>query len=98
MKTCNKCKETLEYDKFAKNRSKSDGYENYCKPCKNTYNKSNYGDKFTKVSLLKNLMGASTEEKVISSVQHLEFGFAEAITKYQKKSKRKLPLSKEMVN
>ena len=38
-----------------------------------------YGDKSTKVSLLKNLMGATTEQKVISSVQHLEFAFAEAI-------------------
>lgn len=53
MKTCNKCKETLEYDRFAKNRTKSDGYENYCKSCKNTYNRSNYGDKFTKLYLKK---------------------------------------------
>jgi gliding-associated putative ABC transporter substrate-binding component GldG len=49
-----------------------------------------YGDKFTKVSLLKNLMGASTEEKVISSVQHLEFGFAEAITKISKEKQKKI--------
>ena len=36
------------------------------------------------MALLKNLMGASTEQKVISSVQHLEFGFAEAINKISK--------------
>ncbi len=53
-----------------------------------------YGDKFTKVSLLKNLMGASTEEKVISSVQHLEFGFAEAITKITKDKKKKIAVIK----
>ena len=53
-----------------------------------------YGEKFTKVSLLKNLMGASTEEKVISSVQHLEFGFAEAITKISKEKQKKIAVIK----
>jgi gliding-associated putative ABC transporter substrate-binding component GldG len=53
-----------------------------------------YGDKFTKVSLLKNLMGATTEEKVISSVQHLEFGFAEAITKITKEKQKKIAVIK----
>lgn len=53
-----------------------------------------YGDKFTKVSLLKNLMGASTEEKIISSVQHLEFGFAEAITKVSKEKQKKIAVIK----
>ena len=53
-----------------------------------------YGDKFTKVCLLKNLMGASTEEKVISSVQHLEFGFAEAITKITKEKQKKIAVIK----
>lgn len=53
MKTCNKCKKTLEYNKFAKNCTKNDGYENYCKSCKNIYNKLNYGNKFTKLYLKK---------------------------------------------
>ncbi|MCK6607845.1 MAG: gliding motility-associated ABC transporter substrate-binding protein GldG [Flavobacterium sp.] len=53
-----------------------------------------YGDKFTKVALLKNLMGASTEEKVISSVQHLEFGFAEAINKISKEKQKKIAVIK----
>jgi gliding-associated putative ABC transporter substrate-binding component GldG len=53
-----------------------------------------YGDKFTKVSLLKNLMGASTEQKVISSVQHLEFGFAEAINKISKEKQKKIAVIK----
>jgi len=53
-----------------------------------------YGDKFTKVALLKNLMGASTEQKVISSVQHLEFGFAEAINKISKEKQKKIAIIK----
>ena len=56
--------------------------------------KATYGDKFTKVSLLKNLMGTSTEEKVISSVQHLEFGFAEAINKISKEKQKKIAVIK----
>ena len=53
-----------------------------------------YGDKFTKIALLKNLMGASTEQKVISSVQHLEFGFAEAINKVSKEKQKKIAVIK----
>jgi gliding-associated putative ABC transporter substrate-binding component GldG len=37
------------------------------------------GDKSIKVPLLKNMIGASTVEKVNSSVQHLEYAFANAI-------------------
>lgn len=36
------------------------------------------GEKSTKIPLLKNMMGASTEEKVISSVQHLEYAILHA--------------------
>lgn len=53
MKTCNKCQQSLDYSKFAKNRSKKDGYENYCKSCKNQYNKSNYGNVYTQLYLKK---------------------------------------------
>lgn len=53
-----------------------------------------YGDRFTKIALLKNLMGASTEQKVISSVQHLEFGFAEAINKISKEKQKKIAVIK----
>ncbi len=38
-----------------------------------------YGSKSTKIPLLKNMMGASTAEKVVSSVQHLEYAVADAI-------------------
>jgi gliding-associated putative ABC transporter substrate-binding component GldG len=55
---------------------------------------ASYGDRSTKVSLLKNLMGASTEEKVISSVQHLEFAFAEAINKISKDKQKKIAVLK----
>ncbi len=53
-----------------------------------------YGDKSSKVGLLKNLMGASTEEKVISSVQHLEFAFADALNKITKEKQKKIAFLK----
>lgn len=55
---------------------------------------ANYGDKGAKVQLLKNLMGASTEKKVESSVQHLEYAFAEAINKVSKEKQRKIAVIK----
>ena len=39
-------------------------------------------------------MGASTEEKVISSVQHLEFAFAEAFHKIIKEKEKKIAIIK----
>jgi gliding-associated putative ABC transporter substrate-binding component GldG len=53
-----------------------------------------YGDKSAKVALLKNLMGASTEQKVISSVQHMEFAFAEAVNKITNKKQKKIAVIK----
>lgn len=55
---------------------------------------ASYGDKGAKVALLKNLMGASTEEKVISSVQHLEFAFAEAFSKITKEKQKTIAILK----
>ena len=55
---------------------------------------ANYGEKGTKVALLKNLMGASTEQKVISSVQHLEFAFAEALSKITTQKEKKIAILK----
>ena len=47
------------------------------------------GTRDTKIQLLKNMMGASTEEKVVSSVQHLEYAFINAFhTISQEKSKK----------
>ncbi len=53
MKKCSKCHLSLDYSKFAKNKTKKDGYEPYCKSCKNEYNKSNYGNIFTQAYLKK---------------------------------------------
>tara|TARA_R110000850_G_scaffold18580_3_gene56816 strand:- start:16531 stop:18219 length:1689 start_codon:yes stop_codon:yes gene_type:complete len=53
-----------------------------------------YGDKSAKVALLKNLMGASTEDKVISSVQHMEFAFADALNKITKTKQKKIAVLK----
>ena len=33
MKKCNKCKKTLDWDKFRKDRRNMDGYYSYCKDC-----------------------------------------------------------------
>jgi gliding-associated putative ABC transporter substrate-binding component GldG len=53
-----------------------------------------YGDKSAKVALLKNLMGATTEQKVISSVQHMEFAFADALNKITKQKQKKIAVLK----
>jgi gliding-associated putative ABC transporter substrate-binding component GldG len=52
------------------------------------------GNKDTKIPLLKNMMGASTEEKVISSVQHLEYAFANAIATVSKEKSKKVVVLK----
>ncbi len=53
-----------------------------------------YGDKSIKVPLLKNMMGASTEEKVVSSVQHLEYAFANAINTISTAKQKKIAIVK----
>ncbi|MES2810830.1 MAG: gliding motility-associated ABC transporter substrate-binding protein GldG [Bacteroidota bacterium] len=53
-----------------------------------------YKNKSTKLSLLKNKMGQSTEEKVISSVQHLEYAFADAFHKITTEKKKKIAVIK----
>jgi gliding-associated putative ABC transporter substrate-binding component GldG len=52
------------------------------------------GDKSVKVPLLKNMMGASTAEKVISSVQHLEYAFANAINTVSKEKQKRIAIIK----
>ncbi len=48
-----------------------------------------YKNKSIKVPLLKNMMGASTQDKVVSSVQHLEYSFVNAFnTVITEKSKK----------
>ncbi|RAR73939.1 gliding motility-associated ABC transporter substrate-binding protein GldG [Flavobacterium aciduliphilum] len=53
-----------------------------------------YGSKSTKVPLLKNMMGASTAEKVVSSVQHLEYAFANGFNTVSKKREKKIAIIK----
>lgn len=53
-----------------------------------------YNGKSVKVPLLKNLMGASTAEKVVSSVQHLEYAFANAFNTISKAKERKVAVIK----
>ena len=49
-----------------------------------------YGNRSVKVPLLKNMMGASTAEKVVSSVQHLEYAFANAFNTISKDKQKKV--------
>lgn len=53
-----------------------------------------YNDKSTKIQLLKNMMGASTAEKVVSSVQHLEYAVVDAINKVTKQKQKKIAVLK----
>ena len=53
-----------------------------------------YNNKEVNVPLLKNIMGASTTEKVIGSVQHLEYSIADAINKITKDKQKKVAVIK----
>ncbi|MFT5942870.1 MAG: ABC-2 type transport system permease protein [Sediminicola sp.] len=54
----------------------------------------NYNDKTIKVSLLKNKLGANTEDRVNNSVQHLEYAFADAFVKLTIKEKKRVAIIK----
>ncbi len=53
-----------------------------------------YNNKEVNIPLLKNSMGASTTQKVISSVQHLEYSIADAINKITKGKQKKVAVIK----
>ena len=53
-----------------------------------------YNGRSAKVPLLKNIMGASTAEKVVSSVQHLEYAFANALNTIAKAKEKKVAVIK----
>jgi len=53
-----------------------------------------YHGRSTKVPLLKNIMGASIAEKVVSSVQHLEYAFSSAINSVSKLKQKKVAVMK----
>ena len=52
------------------------------------------GDKNAKIQLLKNAMAATTENKVASSVQHLEYAITEAIYKVSTEKSKKIAVIK----
>ncbi|NNG08677.1 MAG: gliding motility-associated ABC transporter substrate-binding protein GldG [Arenibacter sp.] len=54
----------------------------------------NYNNNTVKVPLLKNKLGATTEERVNNSVQHLEYAFADAFSKLNIKEKKKIAILK----
>ena len=53
-----------------------------------------YQNKEVNIPLLKNIMGASTTEKVIGSVQHLEYSIADALNKITKEKQKKIAIIK----
>jgi len=53
-----------------------------------------YDDKEVNIPLLKNIMGASTTQKVIGSIQHLEYSIADAINKISKVKQKKVAILK----
>ncbi len=55
---------------------------------------ANYKGKEVNIALLKNLMGASTEDKIIGSVQNLEYAFTEAFNKLTIEKRQKVAIIK----
>jgi gliding-associated putative ABC transporter substrate-binding component GldG len=53
-----------------------------------------YNNKEVNIPLLKNIMGASTTEKVVGSVQHLEYSIAEGLNKITKAKQKKIAIIK----
>jgi gliding-associated putative ABC transporter substrate-binding component GldG len=53
-----------------------------------------YNNKEVNIPLLKNQMGASTTQKVIGSVQHLEYSIADALNKITKGKQKKIAVIK----
>lgn len=53
-----------------------------------------YNNKEVNIPLLKNRMGASTTDKVIGSVQHLEYSIADALNKITKDKQKKIAVVK----
>ena len=53
-----------------------------------------YNNKEVNIPLLKNRMGASTTQKVIGSVQHLEYSISDALNKITKEKQKKIAVIK----
>lgn len=52
MKKCCKCKETLPFSRFGKNKTKKDGYQTACKECKKEYHKEGYDQDYQKARMV----------------------------------------------
>lgn len=55
---------------------------------------ASYNGKTAKIPLLKNMMGATTAEKVVSSVQHLEYAFVNAFNTVSREKEHKIAVLK----
>lgn len=55
---------------------------------------ASYRGKEVNIQLLKNMMGASTADKIVSSVQHLEYAFAEGFNKVTSPKQKKIAIIK----
>ena len=53
-----------------------------------------YNNKEVNIPLLKNIMGATTTQKVVGSIQHLEYSIADAINKITKAKQKKVAIIK----
>ena len=53
-----------------------------------------YDNKEVNIPLLKNIMGASTTDKIIGSVQHLEYSIADALHKITSNKQKKIAIIK----
>lgn len=53
-----------------------------------------YNNKEVNIPLLKNIMGTSTTQKIIGSIQHLEYSIADAINKISKDRQKKVAIIK----
>ena len=55
---------------------------------------ANYGERSVKVPLLKNKLGADSDQRILNSVQHLEYAFTDAIAKLLINEKQKIAVLK----
>ena len=55
---------------------------------------ANYNKKTVRIPLLKNTLGASTEERITNSVQALEYAFTDAVVKLTNDSRKKIAILK----
>lgn len=72
-KVCSECKRELPIEMFYKNKSKSDGFQSYCKQCCSDYDRGNKRSTFQ--GELKKVRKAVMKKMYI--VAHLERGYEE---------------------